>query len=435
MAKLAIHGGAKLVGEKHYEWPPVSEDDKKAVMAVMDRREFWGTHATEVAALQEEWARYIGTKFCLATNSGTAALHIAVAAAGIGPGDEVITSALTFIASASAALHQNVVPVFVDIDPVTYCIDPKKIEAKITERTKAIVPVHIHGMPADMDEIAAIARKHHLVIIEDACQAHGATYKGRKVGTLGDMAAFSLNGSKNLPGCEGGLFNTDSDRLRFAADKVRVLGEDISPDVERDYNAFEIGWMYRFTEMNAAFTRSKLKTLDAGNAIRQKNAEFFTRRLGKIKGVIPPRVPADRTSVYHLYRIRFDPKALGLDVSPNTFRAKVQKALRAEGVPANRWANRPVPLQAVFQEKRGYNLGCPWSCPFRGNAVPTIYDNEDFVETRRLTEDSIVFHSPLYPPNGPELLEKYAAAIEKLWDNLDEVMNVQFEPDEIYIRQ
>jgi len=176
--KLAIHGGPKLVGEKHYEWPPVSDGDKKAVMAVLDRRQFWGTHAPEVAALQEEWASYIGTKFCLATNSGTAALHIAVAAAGIGPGDEVITSALTFIASAHAALHQNAVPVFVDIDPVTYCIDPKKIEAKITKRTKAIIPVHIHGMPADMDEINAIARKHNLVVIEDACQAHGAHVQG-----------------------------------------------------------------------------------------------------------------------------------------------------------------------------------------------------------------------------------------------------------------
>jgi perosamine synthetase len=433
MPELAIFGGKKLIQKGHSEWPIVTEEEKQAVIEVLDSKVFWGTHAPQVMSLQREWAKYVGTKHCLVTNSGTAALHIAVAAAGIGPGDEVITTALTFVATALAVLQNNGIPVFVDIDPQTYCIDPSKIEEKITPKTKAIIPVHLHGMPADMDEINAIAKRHHLVVIEDACQAHGATYKGKKAGALGDMAAFSLNGSKNLPGGEGGLFNTDSDDLRNRADKVRVLGEDIIEGIERDYNAFEVGWMYRYQEMAAAFACVRLKSLDKENEQRKKNAEYLSEHLSKLKGIIPPYVPEDRTSVYHLYRIRFDSKELGVRVSPKEFRAKVQKALRAEGVQANRWQNRPVPMQSLFQDKKGYGYGCPWTCPY-GSGKSVDYKLEDFTETKRLVDDSIVIHSAIYPPNGEELMEKYVNTFKKLWDNLDEVLDVTFEPNEIYIR-
>lgn len=426
MAQLAIHGGEREIPEGYVEWPIVTEVEKAAVMEVLERRVFWGTHAPEVLGLQREWAEYVGTKHCLVTNSGTAALHIAVAAAGCGPGDEVITTALTFVASAQAVLHQNAIPVFVDVDPRTFCIDPEKIEAKITERTKAIMPVHLHGIPADMDEINAIARKHNLTVIEDACQAHGAFYKGRKAGTLGDMAAFSLNGSKNLPGGEGGLFNTDSDELCSQADKVRVLGEIIEGDKERSYNAFEVGWMYRYQELAAAFVRARLRTLDEENAQRRENAEYLTKRLAELPGVTPPYVPDDRTSVYHLYRIRFSPEDLGLDVSPKEFMLKVQKALRAEGAQANRWHDRPVPMQSLFQERRGYGQGCPWTCPY-GKGSLVKYDAEDYPVTQRVLDDSIVLHSAIYPPNGLDLMEKYVATFRKLWDNLDEVLDVPLE--------
>ena len=289
MSNLAIHGGRPTVAKQHVPWPPVTAADRAAVKEVLDAGIFWGPFSAQVKGLQEEWAKYIGTKHCIATNSGTAALHVAVAAAGIGPGDEVITTALTFVASALAVLQQNAIPVFVDIDPDTFCLDPAKIESRITERTKAIIPVHLHGQPADMDEINAIARKHKLTVIEDACQAHGAFYKGRKVGTLGQMAAFSLNGSKNLPGGEGGLFNTDSDTLKIAADKVKSLGEFIEEGVERDYNAFEVGWMYRYSELNAAFARSKLKSLDAENEVRRKNAGIPHPGTRKLQGHYPAR--------------------------------------------------------------------------------------------------------------------------------------------------
>ena len=434
MSKLAIHGGEKAVAQGHIEWPIVTGKEQEAIKRVLDRRIFWGADAPEVSKLQKEFADYLGVKYCEATNSGTAALHIAIRGVGIQAGDEVITTALTFVASALAILHTNAIPVFIDIDPKTYNINPKKIELKITEKTKAIIAVHLHGLPSDMDEINAIAKKYDLVVIEDACQAHGATYKGKKVGTLGDLAAFSLNGSKNLPGCEGGLFVTGDEKYWKEAKKVRDLGEIIEPGIERDYNAFEIGWMYRYTEMPAAFARVKLQNLDEDNVRRVENTNYLSKKLSSFKGITTPYIPGDRTSVFHLYRIRFNPEELGLDVSANEFRAKVQKALRAEGVQANRWQNRPVPMQKLFQKKEGYGYGCPWTCPYgKGSAVE--YKEEDYIETRKLVEDSIVIHSAIYPPNGKELMDQYISAFQKIWDNLDEVMEVTFEPDEIYVRK
>lgn len=444
MTNLAIHGGKKtlpkgMLGIDNVnlgtlpKWPIITEKEKNAVMDVLNSGVLMGAFAPQVSELQKEWNEYIGTKYCLALGSGTAALHIAVKGVGIKPGDEVITSALTFVASAFGVLNTNAIPVFVDIDPLTYNINPAKIEAKISEKTKAIIPVHLHGLPADMDEINTIAKKYNLIVIEDACQAHGAYYKGKKVGTLGDISSFSLNGSKNLPGAEGGLFNTDNEKFFFEARKIRDLGEIIEEGVERDYNAYEIGWMYRYNEMLAAFTRSKLQVLDAENEIRVKNSEYLSLKLSKLKGIITPYIPQDRTSVYHLYRIRLNPSELGLDVQPKQFRAKVQKALRAEGIQANRWQNRPVPMQNVFQERIGYGYGCPWTCPHgKGSAI--TYNEEDFVETQKVVDDSFVIHSAIYPPNGFELLDKYVKAFQKLWDNLDEVLEVKIGPDEIYLR-
>jgi len=227
----------------------------------------------QMIALQDEWAKYVGTKHCLVTNSGTAALHMTVAATGVGPGDEVITSAFTFLASASCVLHHNGIPVFVDIDSRTFTMDPKKIEEKI-------------------------AKKHNLAVIEDACQAHGAKYKGRKVGTLGDMAAFSLNSTKNLQAADAGLFNTDRDDYRDLAARVRMFGEDVKPGESRKYDATVMGWQYRPHELTCALARSQLRRLDERNSLRTKNCEYLSENLSKIDGVQPPFVPPYAQPVY-----------------------------------------------------------------------------------------------------------------------------------------
>src|SRR5207302_10310399 len=174
--------------------------------------------------LEAEFAAAIGARFCLATNSGTSALHIALAAAGIVAGDEVIIPALSFIATAQAVLHQGATPVFADVDPVTYNLDPADAARRVTQRTRAIVPVHLHGLPADVDAITTLAQRAGLTVIEDAAQAHGALYHGRPVGTLGTMAAYSLNSTKNLPAGEGGLFVTSSETLHARAARVRFDG-------------------------------------------------------------------------------------------------------------------------------------------------------------------------------------------------------------------
>jgi dTDP-4-amino-4,6-dideoxygalactose transaminase len=226
--KLAISGGTPVLQRSDYQnWPIITDDDRRLVNEVLDSGILAGGTAPQVTALEKEWAEYTGAKYCLTTTSGTAALHMALAAVGVGPGDEVITSAFTFLASASCALHQNAIPVFVDIDLRTYNMDPDKLEAAINDRTKVIIPVHIQGLPADMDPIMKIAQKHNLFVIEDACQAHGATYKGKKVGPIGHIGTFSLNNFKNLPGGEGGLFITDDEALLKKGMLIRCFGDEI----------------------------------------------------------------------------------------------------------------------------------------------------------------------------------------------------------------
>ena len=208
--KLAIDGGARVLSRGDYRnWPVTGADERELINQVLESGIFAGGTAPQVKALETEWATYVGARHCLTTCSGTAALHMALASVGIGPGDEVITSAFTFLASASCALHQNAIPVFVDIDPLTYCMDPGLLEAAITERTRALIPVHIQGLSADMDPILEVARRHGLFVIEDACQAHGAMYKGKKVGTMGDVGTFSLNNFKNLSAEREDSFVTD----------------------------------------------------------------------------------------------------------------------------------------------------------------------------------------------------------------------------------
>ena len=184
--KLAIHGGPSIVpdGLKNI-WPEITQADKDAVLGVLESNILTGgVHGPEAAELETEWARYNDSKFALAFNSGTAALHTALFAAGVEPGDEVITSAFSFSGSYNPVLQQHAIPIFVDIDPRTFNLDVNQIENKITSRTKVIMPVHIHGLPADMDEVCSLAEKHRLVVVEDACQAHGATYKGKNAGTI-----------------------------------------------------------------------------------------------------------------------------------------------------------------------------------------------------------------------------------------------------------
>ena len=419
--KLAIDGGRPVLDPKTIkQWPVIGDKEKQAVMRVLNGDYLCGADAPEVKGLEKEWSEYVGRKHCLATASGTAALHMALAALNIGPGDEVIVPSYSFLASASCVLHANGIPVFSDIDRKTYTIDPDKIEEKITDRTKAIIPVHLHGLAADMDRIMEIAKKHNLYVVEDACQAHGAEYKGKKVGSFGDLAAFSLNSSKNLAAGEGGLLVMDDDTYYMRANMLRMFGDEIDDETKlRVYNASILGYMYRSQELPAAFTRAQLERLDDNNKIRIQNCNYLTEHLKNIKGIHTPYVPEGYKHVYWMYIVEFYPEELGIDMSPKEFRIGMEKALFAEGVQLGQWQTMPLPGQDLFQTKLGYGgSGYPWNFTERGKNM--VYRKEEYPNALDLC-DRYTAVVGFQPPNGIDLMEKYVEAFRKVFSDLDAV--------------
>lgn len=426
-ARLAINGAKKTIPDGlHKAWPPINQDDIDAVVKVLKRGILWGPMEEEVLGLQKEFAEYVGAKHALVVNSGTAALHAAVVAAGVGPGDEVITTAYSFWATSQAVMAHNGIPVFVDIDADSMNIDPKKIEEKITKKTKALLPVHVHGLCADMDPIMKIAKKYNLKVIEDAAQAAGARYKGKSAGVLGDIAGFSLNGSKNLPAGEGGIVTTNDDELIDRARKMAMFGEKVVPKgLIRLYDAEIMGFNYRNNEMGDALCRSMLKRYDQLQAGRAKLCRYLNEGLGKIKGVRPPEEPEGYVHSWHLYKVRLYPEQLGItDVHVKRFRWAVQKALQEEGCGMFEWHNMPVPSQKVFLNKEAYGNGCPWECHL---ADPKWRDYQynpfDYPVCVDMFDRSFCI-KPIYPPNDLKLMELYVEAFKKVFDNLDEVLEL-----------
>ena len=385
-------------------WPVLGAADRAAVARVLDRGVLSGAGAPEMKALEAEFAELIGAGRCLATNSGTAALHIALAAAGIGRGDEVIVPAFSFIATAQAVLHEGATPVFADVDPMTFNIDVADAARRVTSRTRAIVPVHLHGLPADMDEINALAREHGLVVIEDAAQAHGALYRGRPVGTIGTMAAFSLNSTKNFPAGEGGLFVTSDETLYSRAARVRFDGLDMPSkwdpawplDAEVDSLATSRGWMYLPGELTSAVARAQLPRLAETTTRAQRNGARLSERLRGLRGVETPVVPSDRTHVFHKYRVRLNPERTASSVAPNVVRDRVLEALRFEGVDAVLWQERALPHHPLF-------------------ASPEPYPN-----STAALDGSLIIGSQSYPVFAQplEVIDAWADAFEKVWTNL-----------------
>jgi dTDP-4-amino-4,6-dideoxygalactose transaminase len=422
---LAINGGEKTVPQGLQKaWPPITQDDIDAVVGVLKTGVLWGPMEEQVTGLQNDFAKYIGARHALVVNSGTAALHACVCACGVGPGDEVITPAYSFWATSQAVLAHNGIPVFVDIDPVTMNMDPKKIEAKITDRTKALLPVHVHGLTADMDAINAIAKKYNLKVIEDAAQAAGAKYKGKFAGTLGDIAGFSLNGSKNLPAGEGGIVTSNDDELAERARKMSMFGEKVIPKgLIRLYDAQIMGFNYRNNEMADALCRSMLKRYDHLQALRAENCEYLNRELAKIKGLTPPSTPEGCVHAWHLYKVRVYPEQLGItNVHVKRFRWGVMKALQAEGVDLFEWHNMPVPAQKIFLNKDAYPKGCPWDCHHAGEQGRNIkYQPFDYPVCVDMFDRSFCI-KPIYPPNDRKLMELIVEAFHKVFNNLDAVV-------------
>jgi dTDP-4-amino-4,6-dideoxygalactose transaminase len=398
-------------------WPPLSQADRDAVMSVFDSGQLHTRNAPKAAALEKRWAEYCGAKHCVITNGGTQALHIALAAAGVEPGDEVILPAFSYWSSAAAILHQNAVPIFVDIEPHTFCIDPDLIHRAITDRTAAVMPVHIHGMVADLDVIMGCADYHGLPVVDDAAQAQGARYRGQVIGGLTDVTAFSLNRLKNLTGGEGGLVTTNSDAVYECAAATGGLGGVTVDEAGGERTFFGHGYNYRPQEFPAALALSQLDRLDEYNKLRREMADYLTEALSQIAGIAGPITPDYADPVYFMYIIEFRPEELDLDVPMEDFKSAVWAALEAEGVDILQWQREPIPAMQFFQDERGYGRAYPWRC---GDSTVT-YDPDDYPQAQRFVA-SHAYLRGVFPPNDMDLMDRYTEAFRKVFAQMDAVV-------------
>lgn len=361
MSKLALYGGKPVRTKPFPGWPVFSEADAQAVARVV-LSGVWGCTTGKIAGqFEETFAKFQGARYGIALTNGTTALRLALLAVGIEEGDEVIVPPYTFLATATAVVECNAVPVFVDVDPETYNLDPRLIEAAITSRTRAIIPVHFAGQACDMSRILAIAKKHKLKIVEDACHGWNGRWKDKGLGCIGDLGAISFQASKNLTAGEGGFLTTNSEELYAIVKSLHNCGR-LKPRPDGTlpgrlavhqkaagnwYAHFLIGGNHRMTEMQAALLLSQLKRVKKQTDRRQANAFYLDQELAKIPGIRPMRRDTFATRIStHLYMFRYDEARF--DGKP---RQKFLAALKAEGVNAS--AGYPMPLykQPLFLEK------------------------------------------------------------------------------------
>ncbi|MBI3302267.1 MAG: UDP-4-amino-4,6-dideoxy-N-acetyl-beta-L-altrosamine transaminase [Deltaproteobacteria bacterium] len=355
--QLALCGGSPVRSSLlPYGRQQVGEDDIAAVVAVL--RSDWLTVGPAVDAFERAFAEFVGAQYAVAVSSGTAALHAAMHALGVGPGDEVIVPSMTFAASANCVLYQGGVPIFADVEPETLLLDPLQVEAKITYRTKAIVAVDYAGQPCDYDALADIARRYGLALVADACHSVGGSYRGRAVGTLGDLTAFSFHPVKHLTTGEGGMVTTnDADLAR----RMRIFrNHGVSTDhrqrAERGsfyYEMVTLGYNYRITDFQCALGLSQLGKLSSFVHRRQQIAAWYDAVLTTLNCVTPLVARPDRVHAYHLYPVQFDVAALGVS------RDSLYTALRAENIGVN-VHYLPVHLHPYYRER--FSIG-PALCP------------------------------------------------------------------------
>lgn len=354
--------------------PLIGEEERQAVLEVLDSGML--AQGPRVKAFEEAFAGMCGVGHAVATSSGTTALHTALLAHEIGPGDEVITTPFTFIASANSILFVGARPVFVDIDPITFNMEPNLVEAAITPRTKAIMPVHLFGLPTDMGPIMELAERHGLVVIEDACQAHGAEYKGKRAGSFG-TGTFSLYPTKNVTAAEGGMITTDDDQIAKNCRAIRQHG------MRRRYYHDELGFNFRMTDVHAAIGLAQLEKLEQFNTMRTANARFLSQNL---EGVVTPVVPDGYKHVFHQYTIRV------LDGR----RDELAAHLKENGVGYGIYYPVPIHRQTYYVSELGYD--------------------DDLPEAERAAEE--VLSLPVHPALEREDLERIVRTVNEFTEGI-----------------
>jgi dTDP-4-amino-4,6-dideoxygalactose transaminase len=353
MAKLAIQGGTPVRTEPFVRWPLFDQREKDALLTTLEGRKWTSAPFSKglpADALEEQFAAYNGAGYAIATSSGTAALQIAFAAAGVREGDEVILAPDTFIAGATPILQLGAVPVFVDVEPETLNLDPDAVEAAITPRTRVLSPLHLAGYPYDVDRINDIARRHGLKVVADACHAHGSEWRGKKVGSLADLSAFSFQQGKNMTAGEGGIATTNDRSLYELCytyhNDGRGFGENMGT-----YQ--EMGWNFRMSGFQASVLLVQLQRLDETLDKKAESVAYLKRGLVEVEGLQFPREDPRMTRLTYLYpRLKYDASAFG-GVSAGLF----ARALRAEGIPCGAGGERLLYHHPIFTEQRFFFAG------------------------------------------------------------------------------
>lgn len=401
---LAYKGGPAIIPEdvRRTTYPVITKEDITQMMISIQQN-----GDSVVDEFTEAYRKYVGANYAIPTASGTSSLHLALVGVGVQPGDEVIIPAFTFIATAQAVLAAKAIPVFVDIDPQTYCLDPAKVEKAITSKTKAIMPVHVHGLPADMPQLRELADKYSLRLVEDASHAHSASINGQMCGSIGDAAGQSLMADKNFPvGGEGGIafFKEKEDY-----DRAKSFLE-------------ESGIDYRMSWIVAAFGISQLERLPYYDAIRARNADYLTKALSETRLFRGPFVPEGYKHSYNMFRIKIQPEAVGLDdLEDYKVKYAIQELLNAEGVYVREWQNMPIPGHLPFKNKRGFGNGYPFTLSKRQDFG---YDIQNFPETLKMLRSTLTLCRELRSPIEYERVQAYALAFKKIDANPDIIREV-----------
>lgn len=426
MSVLAVNNGAPVRTKPFPAWPVFDATEEQSLIEVLRSGKWWrfgfgqGVNLAEpdqgvrgrVVTFQEAFARAHDCRYGIAAANGTATLEMGIRAMNLAVGDEIIVPAYTYVASATAVLQNNLVPIFVDIDPDTYNIDPCCVEQAITKRTRAIMVVHFGGQIADMDRIMALAEKYHLAVIEDAAHAHGCQWKGRKAGSFGLFSSFSFQASKNMTAGEGGILCTNDRELAVECDSLTWAGRKVGRPW---YEFHRLGWNYRMTEFQAAILLCQLDRLDDQNRLRAANAEYLNKRLAAISGIRPlvhdPRATVDG---YHIYMFRYDEEQLGLP------RNLFMKALAAEGIPASGGYAFPLYQTPLFLNKAFINGMFPLGTVYHDDFDYGSYVDKCPVAERACRSEAVwLTHNLLL--GSREDVDDIANAVEKVLRSKNEI--------------
>ena len=418
MVKLAINGGEKYRNKPFPNHPIIGEEEKRQVLEVLDSgnlstfrslpgQNFLG--GKKIKEFESLFRDYFNVKHAIALNSGTAGLHAATLAIGTQPGDEILVSPYSFTSSATCALMNNAIPVFVDVDENNFCIDPKKLEGKITEKTKAIIPVHLFGGSADMDGIMNIADKYNLRVIEDVAQSIGADYKGKLLGTIGDCGIFSFQETKHVTTGEGGMVITNNDEIANLVQLTRNHGEVVVEDKPRTYNPSLLGFGYRMTEIDAAIGIAQFKKLNQSIDERIALVNYLANKIDKeFPGIKPKLNNENGKNVYFILGFKYDENEVG--IPRNLF----VEALNKEGIPFGAGYVSPLYLGTLYHKNKHYAI--------KNFGEHISYDKGICPIVERLHEKAIILTMLARPPATFEDMDDIVGAMHKIIDNKNELL-------------